>query len=309
MIVQMLAQSLIAMVLFQMFSFPSGLVETAALLEQDLPRTPDSVRVPVKVETTSIGVVTSAVSALVVDRATGAVLFEKNSGVSRSIGSITKLMTAYVFLESDPDLDAPAEIEASDVRLGGVQHLRAGDQVTVQDLLNASLVGSDNSATAALARLSGLSLGDFVARMNEAAAEIGLQSTTFVDPAGLSSDNRSISSDLVRLLDHTLKNDVIREATELPEVTVTSASGRTYRIESTNDLLRSFINRPPFQLTGGKTGFLPEAGYCFGAVVSEHGAHEIIVVVLGSESEQSRFQDAKTLAAWTYKVYDWPDEI
>jgi D-alanyl-D-alanine carboxypeptidase len=145
--------------------------------------------------------------------------------------------------------------------------------------------------------------------MNEAAAEIGLQSTTFVDPAGLSSDNRSVSSDLVRLLDHTLKNEVIREATELPEVMVTSASGRTYRIESTNDLLRSFINRPPFQLTGGKTGFLPEAGYCFGAVISENGAHEIIVVVLGSESEQSRFQDAKALAAWAYKVYDWPDEI
>ena len=325
--VKMLVQTLIAMAVFQMFPYDAGVMERHAVLpdaasrvspglsetlelsQKTLPPAPDAARQPVKVQKTSMGVVTSAVSALVIDRVTGSVLFEKNSGVSRSIGSMTKLMTAYVFLQSDPDLQAPAEIQPSDVRLGGVQHLRAGDQVTVRDLLYASLVGSDNSATAALARLSGLSPGDFVARMNEVAADIGMRNTTFVDPAGLSPDNRSVATDLVRLLDQTMKDEVIRAATELPVASVTSVSGKTYRIENTNDLLHSFLNQPPFQMTGGKTGFLPEAGYCFGAVIAEHGAHEITVVVLGSDSEHGRFQDAKALAAWAYKAYDWPDEI
>ena len=61
-------------------------------------------------------------------------------------------------------------------------------------------------------------------------------------------------------------------------------------------------------MVGGKTGFLPEAGYCLGSLVSENGGHELIVVVLGSETKEGRFQDVKALAAWAYKVFKWPDE-
>ncbi len=261
---------------------------------------------PVKADMTSAGVVTSAVSAIVVDRVSGAVLFEKNSETSRSIGSITKLMTAYVFLETKPDLSSPAFLIAEDVRLGGAQHMRIDDPLTVRDLFLASLVGSDNTATAALVRLSGMPMGDFVARMNELAAEFGLWGTMFVDPAGLSVENRSIAPDVARLLDRVLENEEIRSATELQEVSIISGSGRTYRVESTNELLLGFLNKPPYKIVGGKTGFLPEAGYCFGAVVSREGAGEILVVVLGSESKYGRFQDAKALAAWAFKAYRWP---
>jgi len=264
-----------------------------------------SAKEPVKTEITSVGVVTSAVSAIVVDRASGAILFEKNSEASRSIGSMTKLMTAYVFLETHPDLSLPAFLLAEDVRFGGAQHMRVNDPLTVRDLFRASLVGSDNTATMALVRLSGMPFGDFVARMNEKAAEIGLQGTTFVDPAGLSVENRSTAPDLVRLLDRTLKNEEIRSATELSSVDIVSGTGRTYHIESTNELLAEFLNQAPYKIVGGKTGFLPEAGYCFGAVVSREGAGEILVVVLGSESKYGRFQDAKALATWAFKAYRW----
>ena len=175
----------------------------------------------------------------------------------------------------------------------------------IHDLLLASLVGSDNSATAALARLSGMSLGDFVARMNEVAAEIGMVQTTFVDTTGLSSGNRSIVSDVAKLLDHILENEDIQEATQYASISFTGASGVVYSISSTDELLNSYLNLDPYRIVGAKTGYLPEAGYCLGTIFSENEENEIIVVVLGSETKQGRFQDVKALAAWTYKVFDW----
>lgn len=285
-----------------------GVYEAQALLARPLPQAADVGPGPVKVDRTSVGVETSAVAAIVVDRSTGKVLFEKNGDTPRSIGSISKLMATMVYLQGKPDLDADAAIEAEDVRQGGVQHLAVGDTVKVRDLLEAALIGSDNTAVYALVRLSGLSIGDFVARMNETAAEMGLRATTFIDPAGLSPDNRSIAPDLATMVDHALKQETIRTITAMPEAKITGASGRTYTVESTNELLTSFMNQPPYKIVGGKTGYLPEAGYCFGAVFSEKDGHELTVVVLGSDSKQGRFQDAKALAAWAYKVFDWPDE-
>lgn len=325
MILRVLTQLLLATTLLQMYPYDAGMVEryatlpaseqrqpgaleAMALLTGALPEAPDAMRAPIKTDANSVGVVTSAVSAIVVDRATGAVLYEKNVAEPRSIGSITKLMTAFVFLRGNPDLTSPAALQPSDVRSGGVQHVSIGDTVTIRDLLHASLVGSDNSSTAALVRLSGLSEGDFVGKMNEAAAEIGMRATTFLDPTGLSSDNRSVAPDVVKLIDAVMRVDVIREATEQPVATFRGASGRAYAIATTDDLLNSFLNRAPFRVVGGKTGFLPEAGYCLGSVVSENDGHELVVVVLGSETIMGRFQDVKALAAWAYKVFEWPDE-
>lgn len=284
-----------------------GVSEAISLLYRPLPATQDADWSPTKVHETSLGVWTSAVSALVVDAKSGDILFSKNNDATRSIGSITKLMTALVFLEGSPDLEQPAQIESSDVRSGGKLYLPIGDAVTAGDLLHTSLIGSDNSATMSLVRLSGMSEGDFVARMNEKAADIGMQATTFADPTGLSADNRSTAPDIVALLRAALANDVIRNATELANVTIAGASGRSYAIESTNDLLNSYLQRPPYHIIGGKTGFLPEAGYCLGVQVQKDGGKDIYVVVLGSETLDGRFRDVKALAGWTYETYEWPD--
>lgn len=325
MILRLLSQLVLATTLLQVYPHDAGMVERYAtlpaaeqrqpgvfeamdLLRTELPAAPDASRAPRKVEPNSVGVVTSAVSAIVVDRATGATLYEKNVAEPRSIGSITKLMTAFVFLKGNPDLTSPSALQASDVRSGGMQHVAVGDTVTIGDLLRASLVGSDNSSTAALVRLSGLSDGDFVAKMNETAADIGMRATTFYDPTGLSADNRSVAPDVVRLIDAAMRVDVIREATELAVTTFRGSSGRVYSIDTTDELLNSFLNRAPYKVIGGKTGFLPEAGYCLGSLVSENEGHELIVVVLGSETITGRFQDVKALSAWAYKVFEWPNE-
>jgi D-alanyl-D-alanine carboxypeptidase len=67
----------------------------------------------------------------------------------------------------------------------------------------------------------------------------------------------------------------------------------------------SFVNQAPYEILGGKTGFLPEAGYCLGSIFSHDGAGEVIVVVLGSETKEGRFQDVKSLAVWAYQTFDW----
>jgi D-alanyl-D-alanine carboxypeptidase len=322
MIVKLFTQLILASTFLQFFPADTGTLEVRAIapetpaasfdlfetydrLTYRLPQAPDRPTIPVKRVSTSMGVVTSARSAIVIDRASGAVLFEKNISQPRAIGSITKLMTAYVFLQSNPDLDAPATLTGEDIRYGATLHIGIGDTVTVRDLLKASLVGSDNTSTAALARLSGLSLGDFVARMNETAAEFGMQRTTFNDTTGLSYKNVSVVTDLAILFDKILENETIAQVTQLSSVTITGNSGRSYFVESTDELLGTFIDQAPYDVVGGKTGFLPEAGYCLGTIFSHEDQGEVIVVVLGSQTKAGRFQDVKSLAVWAYKTYDW----
>ena len=322
MIVKVLSQLILISAVLQFFPADAGelqsraslpetparsfdLFETYDRISHRLPQSPNRSQAPVKRVRESMGAVTSAQSAIVVDRASKEVLFEKNVQNPRAIGSITKLMTAFVFLQGNPDLDAPATLTPEDIRYGAEIHLSIGETVTVRDLLKASLVGSDNSSTAALARLSGMSLGDFVAKMNETAAEFGMQRTTFDDTTGLSPKNISVVTDLVMMFDKILENQTIREMTQLSHVDITGSSGRTYGVESTDELLGTFIDQPPYDIIGGKTGYLPEAGYCLGTVFSREGAGEIIVVVLGSETKEGRFQDAKSLAVWTYHTYGW----
>lgn len=322
MLVKLFTQLVLASTFLQFFPVDAGELETRALLHEApsrafdlfaayeivshrLPEAPDRPQAPVKLVSASMGVVTSAQSAIVVDRASKEVLFEKNIHEPRAIGSMTKLMTAYVFLQGHPDLHAPATLTQEDIRYGAQLHLAIGETVTVQDLLEASLIGSDNSSTAALARLSGMPLGDFVARMNETAAEFGMSTTTFDDTTGLSSKNISVVSDLVMMFDRILEDETIREITQKSSTTITGRSGKTYFVESTDELLGTFVDQPPFDIIGGKTGYLPEAGYCLGTIFSHEDGGEVIVVVLGSETKEGRFQDVKSLAVWAYKIFGW----
>lgn len=322
MFIQLFSQLLVATAMFQFFPADAGelelyatqpelveqrfdLLETYEHFSQRLPAATNRDQAPVKVDLTSMGVVTSAQSAIVMDRTSGEVLFEKNIDEARSIGSITKLMTAHVFMQTNPDLNATATLQSEDVRLGASMKLPVGETVTVRNLLEASLIGSDNTSTAALARLSGMPLSDFIARMNESAAMMGMQQTTFADTTGLSSNNRSVVTDLSVMLDEILKDQTIREITQMPTASITGSSGRTYVITSTDELLNTFVNEPPYEIVGAKTGYLPEAGYCLGTIFDHEDGGELIVVVLGSESKSGRFQDVKSLAVWAYDVHDW----
>src|SRR5205807_4550562 len=114
--------------------------------------------------------------------------WEENAQTRRSIASITKMMTATVFLENNPDLSQEVTVARGDVFQASTTHLHANDKVTADDLLHLLLIASDNAAARALARVSPYGSQGFIGRMNEKAAELGLQSTHYADPPGLLSE-------------------------------------------------------------------------------------------------------------------------
>src|SRR6266850_2415875 len=126
-----------------------------------------------------------AAAAIIYDPVTGKVLWEENSQDQRSIASITKLMTAVVFMETNPDLDQEVVMARSDVFQASTTHLRANDHVTTDELLHLLLISSDNAAARALARVSPYGSEGFIVRMNEKAADLGLTATHYADPSGL----------------------------------------------------------------------------------------------------------------------------
>src|SRR5262249_39250225 len=128
-------------------------------------------------------------NAILMDPATGEVLFEKNSDLAVPIASLTKLMTTLVFLEQQPDLSRTVEVTRTELDGGGHTQLRNRENVSLADLLHMSLMCSDNVATRVLARESGLTHDDFIAGMNKKAEALGLAHTRFVELTGLDENN------------------------------------------------------------------------------------------------------------------------
>lgn len=233
-----------------------------------------------------VGVV-YARNAIIVDPATDQVLYEKASSRSVPIASLTKLMTALVFLEQKPDLRRDVEITRTELYGGGQTQLRRGEMVSLHDLLHMSLMCSDNVATRVLARESGLGREAFLARMNERAREMGLVNTHYVEFTGLDERNVSTAADVARLLQKSQEHYLIREITTTPTYVFTSASPvRTHQIVNTNRLLRS----GRYEVNCGKTGYINEAGYCFATSIRNKG-RDLIAVVLGAPTAATRFAD------------------
>lgn len=270
-----------------------------------LPTSPDSVSYPVKNDPSSYGVVLSAPSAIIVDAGSGMMLFGKDPDVVRPIGSITKLMTAIVFLETNPDLSQLVTLDATQDFVGGGRvYLAFQDPLSLRSVLGASLVGSDNTATQSLARFSGLTTEAFVQRMNEKAAALGMDRSSFSDPTGVDNDNMATARDVVRLLREAQTHPEIRDFTTRPSFTITQQSGTSVTIDNTDGLLTSSLNTTPYRIVAGKTGFLPQAGYGLSTMVEKDG-HALFVLVLGASSKQAREIEVKSLAMWAYQVYTW----
>ena len=277
-------------------------IEAAATLPLSKDKIPPP---PKKLDLQSFGVVTTARSAIVIDAASGVTLWAKNPNEVRPIGSISKLMAMLVFLDTQPDLTKYVTVIPDDFAGTGRVYLHYSDPVLLEDVLGAALVGSDNTATLALVRLSGLSADDFVARMNTRAIDLGMLQTKFEDPSGLSANNVSTVGELAVLLAEAKTHPEITQFMTDATLTVQQASGRVSTIASTNLLLTSALNRGEYQITAGKTGYIPEAGYCLATSV-EHAGHEVYVVVLGADDIEARFDDAIDLAGWTFKTFAWP---
>ncbi len=141
-----------------------------------------------------------AEAAIIFNPETGEILWENHAKDQRSIASITKVMTALVFLESGAPLDQMVTVQRSDVSRASTTYLRNGFKLTAEDLLNLLLVGSDNAAARALARISPMGYDGFIESMNNRAKQLGLESTVYADPSGLLAENMSSAYDQARLI-------------------------------------------------------------------------------------------------------------
>jgi D-alanyl-D-alanine endopeptidase (penicillin-binding protein 7) len=235
-----------------------------------------------------------AEAAIIYNPQTNEVLWESNAQDQRSIASITKVMTALVFLESGMPLSTNVTMQRGDVFRASTTYLRAGYSVTADDLLNLLLIGSDNAAARALARVSPYGAAGFVDQMNEKATELGLERTRYADPSGLLSTNVSSAYDMARLIAYVSADDRIGATMRKASHTV-YAGKRTINVNSTNQLVRT----GEYDVLAGKTGFITNSGYCLATMLRlPQTGQQVAVVVLGAKSNQSRFWETRHLFNW-----------
>ena len=236
-----------------------------------------------------------AKAAYVVDATSNRVLFQKNPEELYPIASLTKLMTALVFFQTGPQFDQVVEIAREDVKNSSRSHIRPREEITVRDLLHAALMASDNVATKALVRSCGVPTEEFVRRMNLLADSLGLTGARFVEPTGLSEQNVATAQAIAALLRTAASNPIVGSI--MQKQTYTFASDRKlHRLVNTNRLLRS-----KWRITGGKTGFISEAGYCLATLVETPSGTEVTAVLLGAPSNRLRFAEARRLLDWTFR--------
>jgi D-alanyl-D-alanine endopeptidase (penicillin-binding protein 7) len=234
-----------------------------------------------------------AEAAIIFSPETGRVLWEAHAHELRSIASITKVMTVLVFLESGADLDSTVTVTRADLRRASTTYLRAGEKLLMRDVLNLTLVASDNAAARVLARSAGYaSMDAFLSRMNEKAIELGLEDTSFTDPSGLDADNLSSAYDVSRLITFAARDERIAGIMQQPEYTFRTSRRKSVRVRNTNKLIGQL------DVVGGKTGFISRAGYCLATLLKLPEGQDVAVVVLGARSNLGRFWETRHLFNW-----------
>ncbi|WP_263911457.1 D-alanyl-D-alanine endopeptidase [Achromobacter sp. 79A6] len=227
-------------------------------------------------------------TAYVQDLATSTVIFAKNENVVRPIASISKLMTAVVVVDANQPMDEMLEITDEDV--DGLKHttsrLRVGTKLSRGDMLHLALMSSENRAANALGRHYPGGLPAFVAAMNAKAQSLGMTSTHFIEPTGLSSNNVSSPHDLARLLRAASQRPLIHRYSTDTEYDV-EINNRTQTFRNTNLLVR----KPDWDIKVSKTGYINEAGECL-VMLARINGRDLAIVLLDSQGKLSRIGDA-----------------
>ncbi len=301
----------------QSVAFPTARVRSAPVPESVRAIPIRAVQPPTKRADATRLVLPAAHAAVVIDAASGAVLFDQNAHARRQIASLTKLFTAYIVRTSGVAMDAPVTIPAEALRTSGSRvgcktsthcagvRLQEGEVVAVRDLLTAMLVASANDAALALAYYIAGSPEAFVALMNERAREIGLRDTRFCTPNGLEVDGQacySTAADIARIAILALNDRFIWEQLNTAHATITSVDGATtHTLIATNEFAQT--NAVPGML-GAKTGYTARAGksLVMAAAHPDDPSRRIVAVLLG---DPQRWEDIKTLIAWTWASYTW----
>lgn len=244
-------------------------------------------------------------SAVLMDVATGTILYESNSHERLAPASVTKVMTMLLIMEAVDSgkialTDMVTASEAAAAKGGSQIYLKAGETMSVSDMLKSIAVSSANDCACAMAEHIAGSESAFVAMMNQRAQELGMNDTTFVNCTGLDDgadavNHRTSAYDIALMSRQLLKyHPLIKNYTTIWMDTV--RDGR-FGLANTNKLIHAYPGA-----TGLKTGYTQQAMHCLSASAERDGV-EYIAVVLHAESSKARFADAATLLNFAFANY------
>jgi serine-type D-Ala-D-Ala carboxypeptidase (penicillin-binding protein 5/6) len=221
--------------------------------------------------------------------ADGTVVFSRNADAPRRVASTIKLLNALVARDSSATLDTVITVSKKAVIWDGGVGLRAGQKLTVRQLLNIMLIHSANDAAEALAIGIAGSEKKYVARMNAKAIELGLGHTCAADPHGLGKRETCSAADLAVIARHVMTDPVLRDIVHQTHVRVPRGKGKYATYSTTDQLLGSYRG-----MEGIKTGYTDPAGYCF-VGAAKRGGIELFGVVLGAHGAGDRFSQMRVL--------------
>ncbi|MDD4477402.1 MAG: serine hydrolase, partial [Patescibacteria group bacterium] len=251
----------------------------------------------------------SARAVVAVDDKTGAILFSKNLNEARPLASLTKLMSAMVLLDLPIHWASTTVVKESDLD-GSDHYFQVGEEFTFEDLWNAALVGSSNTAITIILRGNNINMEEFANLMNKKANDLRLFSAHFVEPTGLDANNKANAIDSVKLLKNALLFDKIYKSLQTAEYYAKPLGDKKLkRIWNTDRLLTDWIpNNFSRENIAGKTGYIIDSDYNFVVYLADGKGHSARIAILGAESAEARFTEARDLAEWIFANYLWPDE-
>ncbi len=258
--------------------------------------------ITMNVEAETPPLVGEAKSVLLMEAATGKVLYEYEADLRLPPASVTKIMTILLVVEEidKENLKLTDTVQVSDLasKMGGSQvYLKAGEIMSVEDLLKSVVVASANDASTALAETVAGSVESFVERMNARAAELGMVNTKFENPTGLDDstvDHRTSARDIALMSRELMKHDLIFQYSTIWMDTIRDGA---FGLTNTNRLIRFYQGA-----NGLKTGSTSKAGFCISAAAKRDGM-QLIAVVMGSPNRDSRNETAKKLLDYGFANY------
>ena len=227
-------------------------------------------------------------SVLVIEDDTGKILLEKNSTVVVPIASLTKLMTAMVVLDSKPDMNAPISIDRNDVDMlkHSTSRVPVGATISRHDILQLALMSSDNRAAASLARTYPGGPSAFALAVNAKIKALGMTQTVIEEPTGLSPNNKSTATDLIKMaVAASAYPDIRRITTDSKDII--NINGRQVEYHNSNRL----VGAKGWEIGLSKTGYTEEAGRCLIMRIKSAGKNATLVL-LNARANSARVMDA-----------------
>lgn len=254
-------------------------------------------------EETKVDLADNAASAILIERDTGTVLYEKEADKKLPPASMTKIMTMLLIMEAldQGKIKLDDKVRASEyaASMGGSQiFLEVGEEMTVDEMLKGIAIASGNDASVAMAEHIAGSADGFIEMMNNKAKELGLKNTSFKNATGLPAEGHySTARDMAIMAKELLKYDTITKYTGVYEDYLRENTDKKFWLVNTNRLVKFYPG-----VDGVKTGYTSEAKYCLTATAKKDGMR-VIAVVMGASTPKDRNRQITKMLDYAFSQY------